>query len=77
MPATSKTMKTEVDGGKEEEGVVSALQHQPHHRKAWQVLGKCMRKVRVCQKSSKHLREAEIYRSFRAGGGLFIVHEKF
>lgn len=44
VPATSKTMKTEVDAGKEEEGI-SALQHQTCHRKAWQMLVKCMRKV--------------------------------
>lgn len=45
VPATSKTMQTEVGAGKEEEGI-SAPQHQPHVTgELGQMPGKCMRKV--------------------------------
>lgn len=71
----NKTMKTEVDAGKEEEGGHCPTNHmsQPH----WADAREMYEKSRGCQKFSKHLREAEICRSFRAGAGLFIEHEKF
>lgn len=54
-----------------------SLPYSSNHRKAWTDAREMYEKSRGCQKFSKHLREAEIYRSFRAGAYSFTVHEKF
>lgn len=54
-----------------------SLPYSTNNRKAWADAREMYEKSRGCQKFSKHLREAEIYRSFRAEAGSFIVHGKF
>lgn len=46
------------------------------NKKAWADAKEVYEKNRRCQKFGKHLREADIYRSFRAEAGSFIVHDK-
>lgn len=71
VPATSKTTQTEVGAGKEEEGNFFPTAPATCHRRAWADAREMHEKSRGCQKFSKRLREAGIYRSFRAGTGSF------